>query len=236
MPLRRHIKCVLIGDGGVGKTCLATTFAKGVFPSGYVPTTFDAHTVACTLPGGRVVELHVWDCAGQHEFDQVRHYAYFPTLDVFVLCFSLVSRVSLVHCERRWMREARGFDERIPVILVGTQLDARDNMMVKEGGGQLKRVISRREGQEVAARIGAVHYFEVSALQGKNVRKVFEAAARLGAEGRLEEEEDEEEGEEEDKGAVRRVGNGDQVFVRGREGAIEPDTRPGRETGCCTVQ
>lgn len=164
----------MVGDGGVGKTCLATVLAKGRFPSGaYVPTTFDAHTVALALSPGTFVEISLWDCAGQPEFDQVRHYAYFPTLDVFVLCFSLADRRSLEHCERRWQREMRDFDADVPVILVGTKADLRD------GGGSARGAVSSREGREMASRIGAARYVEVSSKAGRNVTSVFEAAAEL---------------------------------------------------------
>ena len=37
----RNIKCIVVGDGAVGKTCLLTTYAEGHFPSEYVPTAFD---------------------------------------------------------------------------------------------------------------------------------------------------------------------------------------------------
>ena len=58
-----RIKLVMVGDGAVGKTCLAIRHVKGVFPEIYVPTVFESH-VAEMVVDGRDVEWAIWDCAG----------------------------------------------------------------------------------------------------------------------------------------------------------------------------
>ena len=57
-------KLVVVGDGCCGKTSLLVTFAKGVFPTVYVPTIFDTF-VADMQIDSRTVELALWDTAGQ---------------------------------------------------------------------------------------------------------------------------------------------------------------------------
>ena len=58
------IKCVVVGDGMVGKTSLLTCYAHGTFPQEYVPTVFDNETVNLCLDG-QIYQLQLWDTAGQ---------------------------------------------------------------------------------------------------------------------------------------------------------------------------
>jgi small GTP-binding protein len=58
------LKLVVIGDGAVGKTCLLVVYAKGSFPTEYVPTVFENYKCKVTVSN---VEYNVqlWDTAGQ---------------------------------------------------------------------------------------------------------------------------------------------------------------------------
>ncbi|KAG2387154.1 hypothetical protein C9374_001486 [Naegleria lovaniensis] len=61
-----EIKCVVVGDGAVGKTCLVKVFVDNKFPEGYVPTVFE-NTYLIQEYRGFKVNLGIWDTAGQED-------------------------------------------------------------------------------------------------------------------------------------------------------------------------
>ncbi|XP_019100629.1 PREDICTED: rac-like GTP-binding protein ARAC9 isoform X1 [Camelina sativa] len=178
------IKCVTVGDGAVGKTCLLISYTSNTFPTDYVPTVFDNFS-ANVLVDGKTVNLGLWDTAGQEDYNRLRPLSY-RGADVFILAFSLISRPSFENIAKKfvdrflsqWVPELRHYAPTVPIVLVGTKLDLReDKQFPMNYPGAC--TISTEQGQELRKEIGALAYIECSSKTQQNVKTVFDAAIKV---------------------------------------------------------
>jgi len=203
-----HAKCVLVGDGRVGKSAMLDAHCKGAFRAEYLPTVMGTYETVGTADGG-TVHLTLHDTAGPDDYARLRPVSY-PEANVIIIVFSVVNRASLKNVHSKWVPELKLHAPGVPVLLVGTHLDLRadahrDAQTIEAAKPTLERLLSPRtlvrlksrsqnepisstEGRDMAVSIGAVDYLECSSRTFDGLRPVFDAAARatlsLTAEGR----------------------------------------------------
>eukprot|EP01101_Sappina_pedata_P006991 TRINITY_DN35_c0_g1_i3.p1 TRINITY_DN35_c0_g1~~TRINITY_DN35_c0_g1_i3.p1 ORF type:complete len:216 (+),score=80.64 TRINITY_DN35_c0_g1_i3:85-732(+) len=180
------VKCVVVGDGAVGKTCLLISYTEGRFPKEYVPTVFDNYE-ATIMVEGQEAKLSLWDTAGQEGYARIRTLSY-PKTDVFLLCFSVVDHTSFENVGARWLIELKHHCPNTPIMLVGTKVDLRDDpetmdRLTKQG----KTPLTKDEGQNfsfsqtkdkvsIDIKPGELPYMECSALSTDGLKNVFDMA------------------------------------------------------------
>jgi len=173
----KSIKLVVVGDGAVGKTCLLISYANNRFPEEYVPTVFDNYVVNLTA-GEETIELGLWDTAGQEEYDRLRPLSY-ANANVFLVCFSVVNRVSFENVHSKWYPEVNHFCPSVPLILVGTKLDLRDAATIEKMKAAGTPAVMPNEGVELATKkLKAIKFIECSAFTGENLKNVFDEAVK----------------------------------------------------------
>ena len=163
-------KVVVVGDGAVGKTCILVTYTTGDFPVDYVPTIFDNHTSNVYVED-TLVQLRLFDTAGQEEYDRLRPLAY-PDTDVFVVCFSTANLQSFKNVCEKWVPEIKHHRPCARKILVGTKIDLDES----EDATTIA-LVSSDAAHIIAMDIGASQYCKCSALTGEGLHELFNEIA-----------------------------------------------------------
>ena len=111
---------------------------------------------------------------GQEDYDRLRPLSY-PQTDVFLVCFSVTSPASFENVKEKWFPEVRHHCPGVPCLVVGTQVDLRDDPQVIEKlQRQKQRPVAAEHGERLARELGAVKYVECSALTQKGLKNVFD--------------------------------------------------------------
>ncbi|XP_025782249.1 ras-related C3 botulinum toxin substrate 2 [Puma concolor] len=148
------IKCVVVGDGAVGKTCLLISYTTNAFPGEYIPTVFDNYS-ANVMVDSKPVNLGLWDTAGQEDYDRLRPLSY-PQTDVFLICFSLVSPASYENVRAKAQK--------------GYKMMTLRNLNLNQG--------SLASASQALGPLYSVKYLECSALTQRGLKTVFDEAIR----------------------------------------------------------
>jgi GTPase KRas len=159
-----EFKMVVLGGGGVGKSCLTIQFVQSIFVEDYDPTIEDSYRKVVKFDG-RDILFEVLDTA----YDE---YGYMRDVHIrsghgFLLVYSIASRYSFDEINALRNRILRVKDEdSFPMVLVANKNDLGD-----------QRQISIEEGQELARSFGCP-FFEVSAKTNSNVTEAFHQLIR----------------------------------------------------------
>ncbi|GJE96231.1 Ras GTPase [Phanerochaete sordida] len=156
----REYKLVVVGGGGVGKSCLTIQFIQSHFVEEYDPTIEDSYRKQCVIDD-EVALLDVLDTAGQEEYGAMRE-QYMRTGEGFLLVYSITSRNSFEEISTFYQQILRVKDmDQFPVIIVANKCDL-----------EYERQVGMNEGRDLAKHFGC-KFIETSAKQRINVDEAF---------------------------------------------------------------
>ncbi|CAG5945408.1 unnamed protein product [Menidia menidia] len=123
----RTFKVLVIGDSGVGKTCLTHRLCAGHFPARVEATIgVDFRERALDVDGERI-KLQLWDTAGQERFRKSMVQHYYRNVHAVLFVYD-VSRPASFSALAAWMEECRqnSVGQEIPRFLIGNKADLCD--------------------------------------------------------------------------------------------------------------
>ncbi len=161
-------KLIIIGDQGVGKSCLAIKASRNYFEDFYSPTVGFEFLSFNVKVEDKIVKLQIWDTCGQEVYRSLIS-SFFRSASLAIIVYSIDSEESFNNIEK-WLNDIKTqSNPDIKIFLVGNKADLED-----------KRKISHEEGEKLSNDHKFSYFMETSAKTGFNVQNVFiEAAKKL---------------------------------------------------------
>jgi len=154
----------MIGDSGVGKSCLLLRFSDDSFTTSFITTIGIDFKIKTVEIDGKRVKLQIWDTAGQERFRTITT-AYYRGAMGILLVYDITDEQSFLNI-RNWIRNIEQHaSDSVQKILIGNKCDMTDD-----------RIITKDRGQELADEYG-IKFFETSAKTDTNVKEAFIAIA-----------------------------------------------------------
>lgn len=157
-------KFIIVGDSGVGKSCILHRFETDDF-SNMTPSTVGIEYVRKQLNiDNNTVMVQVWDTAGQESMFSLTS-SYYKNSCAVLLVYDVTRRETFSHL-KKWLGQIN--DNSNPSarrILIGNKCDL-----------DFERLVSRKEG-EAFAKENNLPYIETSAKTAKNVHEMFHQMA-----------------------------------------------------------
>lgn len=164
-PLHDYLfKIILIGDSGVGKTCLMRRYTDNIYSQDAASTIGVDFKIKTIEIDKKIVKLQIWDTAGQERFRAIVAH-YYRGANGILLVFDITNHESFQHL-RDWMAELQRRD--VPrsthIKIIANKLDSKDSASVST--------------EEIEAfmkeyRIPPENFCEVSARDDVNVESAF---------------------------------------------------------------
>lgn len=168
-------KLLLIGDSGVGKSCLLLRFADDTYTESYISTIGVDFKIRTIELDGKTIKLQIWDTAGQERFRTITS-SYYRGAHGIIVVYDITDQESFNNV-KQWLQEIDRYAcENVNKLLVGNKCDLTP-----------KRAVEMNTAKEYASQLG-IPFLETSAKNSTNVEQAFltmagEIKSRMGPTG-----------------------------------------------------
>ncbi|ELP94175.1 hypothetical protein EIN_185820 [Entamoeba invadens IP1] len=161
----QKFKLCMLGEMGVGKTCIVKRYLNHVFDSNTHDTVgCDFLTKVCQI-GKKKIELSVWDTAGSEKFRSMLN-MYYRNISSCMIVYDITSRLSFEKVEEWYNTVQKENDmnneKHVIVMIVAAKIDLA-----------AKREVTKVEGENLAQRLGCL-FTEVTSVSGDTVEVAFQ--------------------------------------------------------------
>ena len=201
-------KIIVIGDSGVGKSCLTTQAVRNNFEEFYTATVgFEFLTFNMRI-NNNVLKLQIWDTCGQEVYKSLIS-NFYRNSSLALILYAINNRDSFLHAET-WLNDLKNqANPNVKVFLVGNKSDLEN-----------ERVISKEEGEKFKEEKKLDRFIETSAKTGENARSALLEAAKLLYKDYLK--------------AKQNLANGEDVDDNNKGNKLERKTKKNKnKKGCC---
>jgi Ras-related protein Rab-1A len=155
------IKCLIIGDSGIGKSSVMCRFADDVFTPEYISTIGVDFKIRTIEYNSKILKLQIWDTAGQERFRTITT-SYYRGSHAIVICYDITDSNTFANVDM-WLDDVKKYASKSPIlVLCGTKFDLSS-----------ERQVSISDAMKYA-KLNNMIFIETSAKDGTNVLQLFE--------------------------------------------------------------
>ena len=160
-------KMIIIGDSGVGKSCLSLRGTKDVFDTMYSPTIGFEFMAFYIKVNGQIIKMQIWDTCGQEVYRSLIS-SFYTNSSLAIIVYSIENKESFDNLEF-WLNELRlKANPDINIFVIGNKCDLDD-----------KRQVTKDMAKVFCDTNKITLFLETSAKTGFNVQNIFIEASKL---------------------------------------------------------
>ena len=159
-------KIIIIGDSGVGKSCLSIKASRNYFEDFYSPTVGFEFLTFNVKVEDQNIKLQIWDTCGQEVYRSLIS-SFYRSASLAIIVYSIDNEESFINIDK-WLNDVKSqSNPDVKIFVIGNKVDLED-----------KREVTYEEGENFA-RDNSMLFYETSAKNGNNIENMFYDSAEI---------------------------------------------------------